>query len=48
MLASRELSYLPLRYAIDVIILTTGLQGLSAISNYLWLLWAAVSNLHVM
>ncbi|XP_064393141.1 transmembrane protein 208-like [Halichondria panicea] len=28
-------------YAIDVIILTTGLQGLSALSNYFWLLWAA-------
>ena len=33
-----------LRYVIDFIILTTGVQILSAISNYMWLLWLLVSG----
>ena len=30
------------RYAVDCIILTTGLQILSALTNYMWLLWLLV------
>lgn len=32
------------RYAVDFIILTAGVQVLSAISNYFWLLWLLVSK----
>jgi len=31
------------RFTIDVVILTAGIQGLSAISNWFWLLWLLVS-----
>lgn len=34
------------RYAIDIIILTAGIQIFSAISNWLWLLWLLVSYIN--